>query len=90
MRFLKVNKPRQFEYKPRFYDPKKEKLEQLKAKYGAIEGERYNRRINFRAAMNEKKSEKIGKPVPMLKIIVYACVAVALIYVLLYFIEQWR
>ncbi len=37
MAFFSPKKPRKFEYKPRFYDPKKEELEQLKAKYGPIE-----------------------------------------------------
>ncbi|MDR1005538.1 MAG: hypothetical protein LBL74_01555 [Bacteroidales bacterium] len=90
MRFLKINKPRQFEYKPRFYDPKKEELEQLKAKYGPIDGERYKRRIDFRSAMNEKKEEKLSKPFSMLKILIYAVVAVGLIYFLLYFVERWH
>ena len=48
MAFFSPKKPRKFEYKPRFYDPKKEELEQLKAKYGPIEGESFKRRINFR------------------------------------------
>lgn len=56
MAFFKTRKPRQFEYKPRFYNPQKEELENLKKKYGEVEGESYNRRINFRAAMNEKKN----------------------------------
>jgi len=59
MAFFNIRKPRQFEYKPRFYDPKKEELENLKKKYGQIEGESYSRRINFRNAMQEKKDEKM-------------------------------
>ncbi|MDR0789200.1 MAG: hypothetical protein LBO06_00235 [Bacteroidales bacterium] len=90
MRFLKINKPRQFEYKPRFYDPQKEELEQLKAKYGPIEGESYKRRIDFRSAMKEKKEEKVSKPVPFMKILVFACLAVGLLYILLYFVEKWQ
>ncbi|MBP1629526.1 MAG: hypothetical protein H6Q15_419 [Bacteroidetes bacterium] len=90
MAFFKTRKPRQFEYKPRFYDPQKEELENLKKKYGEVEGESYNRRINFRAAMNEKKNEKIGKPIPVMKIIVFTSLAMALLYLLLSIIEKWK
>ena len=37
MAFFKTRKPRQFEYKPRFYDPKKEELECSKARFLSIE-----------------------------------------------------
>ena len=90
MNFLKTSKPRQFEYKPRFYNPQKEELEQLKAKYGPIDGERYKRRIDFRSAMKEKKDEKIGKPISFMKILSFACLAVALLYLLLFFVEKWQ
>jgi hypothetical protein len=90
MRFIKVKKTRQFEYKPRFYNPEKEKLEQMKAKYGPIEGERYKRRIDFRSAIREKKEDKIDKPIPFLKIILFACLVVMLLYFLLYFVEKWQ
>lgn len=89
MSFFEHKRPRQFEYKPRFYNPDKERLDQLKAKYGEI-GETYNRRINFRAAMKEKKEEKIGSKIPIGKILLFACLAVVLIYILLYFVEKWQ
>ena len=41
MSLFQTRKPRQFEYKPRFYDPQKEELERLKAKYGDVEGMEY-------------------------------------------------
>lgn len=84
-----VRKPRQFNYKPRFYDPKKDELEQLKAQYGSI-GETYNRKINFRKAMEEKKEKKISKPFPMTKILLIACLVVGLIYILMTFVEKWQ
>ncbi|MBP3254099.1 MAG: hypothetical protein J6M30_06295 [Bacteroidales bacterium] len=84
-----VRKPRQFNYKPRFYDPKKDELEQLKAKYGPI-GDKYKRKIDFRAAMNKKKEEKLSKPFPVTKILLFACVVVMLVYVLIYFVEKWQ
>jgi cytochrome c-type biogenesis protein CcmH/NrfG len=90
MSFFKTPKPRKFEYKPRFYDPKKEELEQLKAKYGPIEGNSYNRRINFRQAMQEKKDEKIKKPIPITKIILIAAVLMIALYFLLTFVETWK
>ena len=90
MNFLRTRKPRQFEYKPRFHNPEKEKLEQLKAKYGPIEGERYKRRIDFRSAMKEKKDEKIGKPISFMKILLFTFLAVALLYFLLVFVERWQ
>lgn len=84
-----VRKPRQFTYKPRFYDPQKDELEQLKAKYGPI-GDSYKRKIDFRAAMEKKKQEKIDKPFPMTKILLFACVVVVLIYFLIAFVEKWQ
>ncbi|MDD2530810.1 MAG: hypothetical protein PHN41_06220 [Bacteroidales bacterium] len=89
MAFFNPKKPRKFEYKPRFYDPKKEELEQLKAKYGPIEGESYKRRINFRQAMQEKKDEKINKPIPILRIILIASLLMIALYFLLTFVEKW-
>lgn len=89
MAFFKTRKPRQFEYKPRFYDPKKEELERSKERFGNIEGQSYNRRINFRESMNEKKHQKLRKPIPITKILLYASLAIVAIYLLLTFIEKW-
>jgi len=89
MAFFEYKRPRQFEYQPRFYNPDKERLEQLKAKYGEI-GETYNRRINFREALKEKKAEKIGSKIPVSKIILYACVLVVLLYVIAEFLSRWQ
>ncbi|MDR0971193.1 MAG: hypothetical protein LBM25_02270 [Bacteroidales bacterium] len=89
MAFFQTRKPRRFEYKPRFYNPQKEELEQLKAKYGEIEGKNYKRRIDFRRAMNEKKDEKLRKPVPMIKIVLIASVVSLALYFLLTYIEKW-
>lgn len=88
--FFEHKRPRQFEYQPRFYDPKKERLEQLKAKYGEQQGETFNRRINFRAALKEKQDEKLGSKVPISKIVVYACIVVILLYVILEFLARWQ
>ncbi len=90
MALFQTRKPRRFEYKPRFYDPDKEQLEQLKAKYGDLEGESYKRRIDFRAAMKDKKDEKLGKPVSILRILLIASVLVGLLYFLLYVVETWQ
>lgn len=90
MSLFQTRKPRQFEYKPRFYDPQKEELERLKAKYGDVEGTEYKRRIDFRSAMKTKKEEKIGKPVSGLKIILIASLIIAILYFLLYVIETWQ
>ncbi|MCF0210452.1 MAG: hypothetical protein HUK18_03960 [Bacteroidales bacterium] len=87
--FFEHKRPRQFEYKPRFYDPKKEQLEQLKAKYGENNGETYNRRINFRKAMEEQKKDKIGAPISMSKILLFACIIVCLVYVLCEIVLKW-
>ncbi|MBP6429302.1 MAG: hypothetical protein KA273_02780 [Bacteroidales bacterium] len=89
MAFFQTRKPRKFEYKPRFYDPQKEELEQLKAKYGEIEGTSYKRRIDFRQAMNDKKNDIIRKPIPASKIIIVASILMAAIYFLLTYIEKW-
>lgn len=90
MSFFKTPKPRRYEYKPRFYDPKKEELEQLKAKYGPIEGESYKRRINFRQAMQEKKDEKMKKPIPVFRIILIASILMIALYFLLTYVETWK
>lgn len=89
MAFFSPKKPRKFEYKPRFYDPKKEELEQLKAKYGPIEGESFNRRISFRKTMQDKKDEKMKKPIPAIKIIFIASLLLLALYILLTVIEKW-
>lgn len=88
MAFFNVRKPRRFEYKPRFYDKKKEELEALKSKYGEIEGESYKRRIDFRQAMKEKKNEKLGKPIPATKIILIISLLMLALYLLLTYIEK--
>lgn len=89
MAFFQTRKPRKFEYKPRFYDPDKEELENLKAKYGEIEGKSYKRRIDFRQAMKDQKDIKLRKPVPASKIIIYTSIAIAAVYLLLTYIEKW-
>lgn len=87
---FQTRKPRQFEYKPRFYNPDKEELEKLIAKYGDTEGEAYKRRIDFRSAMKAKKNDKIGKPVSVFRIMLIATVLVGLLYFLLYVVEKWQ
>lgn len=86
--FFEVKKPRQFNYKPRFYDPEKEELENLKAKYGEKTGESYKRKIDFRQAMESQRKKKIGKPSSFLRVILIACVILILIYVFLTFIAK--
>ncbi len=86
---FEVRKPRQFKYKPRFYDPDKEELEQLKAKYGPI-GQEYKRKIDFRSAMNEQKKKKIDKPFPISKILLFACAIVIVLYILIFVVERWQ
>jgi hypothetical protein len=90
MGLFETRKPRRFEYKPRFYDPDKEQLEQLKAKYGEIEGESYKRRIDFRSAMKEKKEAKIGKPASLFRVFLIATIITGLLYFLLHFVEKWQ
>jgi hypothetical protein len=90
MGLFETRKPRQFEYKPRFYDPNKEQLEQLKAKYGEIEGESYKRRIDFRSAMKEKKEAKLGKPASLLRVVLIATIITGLLYFLLHYVEKWQ
>lgn len=90
MSLFETRKPRQFQYKPRFYDPNKEELERLKAKYGDNEGEAYKRRIDFRSAMKAQKDKKIGKPASALRIMLIAVLIVGLLYFLLYIVEQWQ
>lgn len=89
MAIFRTRKPRKFEYQPRFYDPKKEELENLKKKYGEIEGESYNRRISFRESMQEKKDEKLKSPIPIFRILLFTAIAMILIYILLTVIEKW-
>lgn len=90
MALFETRKPRKFEYKPRFYNPDKEQLEQLKAKYGEIEGESYKRRIDFRSAMQSKKEDKIGKPASLFRVLLIACIITILLYVLLMVVEKWQ
>lgn len=90
MSFFEHKRPRQFEYKPRFYDPKKEQLEQLKAKYGEQNGETYSRKINFREAMQAQKKEKISSSISPSKILLYACIIVAALYFLIMVVEKWQ
>jgi len=90
MGLFETRKPRRFEYKPRFYDPNKEQLEQLKAKYGEIEGESYKRRIDFRSAMKEKKEDKIGKPASLFRVFLIVTIITGLLYFLLNYVEKWQ
>lgn len=89
MPILQPEKPRKFEYKPRFYDSNKEELEQLRAKYGKKEGEAYKRRIDIRAAMEEHRNQRLKKPFPILKIMLYILLSVGLVYLLLRVVETW-
>ncbi len=49
--FFKLNRNKQYNYTPRYYDERKERLENLKRKHGLIEdesGDKTYRRTNFR------------------------------------------
>ncbi len=49
--FFKQNKNKQYNYTPRYYDERKERLDNLKRKYGKLDeesGEKVYRRTNFR------------------------------------------
>jgi hypothetical protein len=52
--FFKQNQHRRFEYSPRFYDERKERIEEMRKKYGGEESAEKFSSTNFRMRMNSE------------------------------------
>ncbi|MGE5383570.1 MAG: hypothetical protein ACM3PX_09105 [Omnitrophica WOR_2 bacterium] len=78
---FRTPKPKPFSYKPRYYDPKKEELENLKKKYSGEKtdgGISPDFRARLRQAMHvkEKRTGNISK----VTLIVYFALAILILY----------
>ncbi len=61
--FFKSHAPKRFEYQPRYYDERKERLAEMKKKYEETGDGEYRRRItkeNFREAMRSEWRQERG------------------------------
>lgn len=54
IKFMKVNRNKQFDYTPRYYDERKERLEKLKSKYEAEDANYVEGSAEHRARMKER------------------------------------
>ncbi len=93
MAFLKTGTPKQFNYIPRFYDERKADLKQrIKAinnQVNASESDEYT--PNFKGQFKKRHEAIWGKPVAKkgrsisrwMMLIIYACLVVAIIYLIL-------
>lgn len=82
--FVKTPKPKQFHFKPRYYDKKKEELKQRKMELGIIDKDtkgdpelRLRTEIN-RKWRNDKRSSR--KSADLQRLIIFAVIVLALIY----------
>jgi hypothetical protein len=82
-KFFHIPKPKQFEYKPRYYDPKKEELEQRKRALG-VTGTG-STEADLRARMQQKwRNERrdARKKSSSQRLIIFILLALILIYLL--------
>jgi len=57
--FFKTQKPKQFEFKPRYYDPKKEEMEERKKQLGLSDDDKEeDYKIRLRSRMNSQWHKK--------------------------------
>ena len=91
--FFKQNKNKQFNYTPRYYDERKERLDNLKRKYGKLEGEDYEEgnktrhtRTSFRDDWKQNSKIKTNKNtrIRLLVIITFLLIAT---YIALNYLE---
>lgn len=60
IKFMKVNRHKRFEYSPRYYDERKERLDRIKAKY-AEEGEKVKTAAAYRERLRQSIEDNWGK-----------------------------
>ncbi len=79
--FLKLNKPRQYDYKPVFYDPKKEEMEERLREMGAIESSpaTFKEKIRTKWHTGEDKTKKKKSQSGMM---IYLLIVLMLLYII--------
>lgn len=88
--FMKLNRNKQFEFTPRYYDPKAERLEAIKRKY-ARDGEEAKRgdgyeaerlRVELRSKWAESRSKHASSS--PLRLVIIAAILFGLAYLILF------
>ncbi|MDD5508669.1 MAG: hypothetical protein PHD25_10165 [Bacteroidales bacterium] len=82
-KFFHTPKPKQFEFKPRYYDPKKEELEQRKRELGLSDSS--DPELRLRSQMQQRwRSERkeARKKSGTQRLIIFILLALVLIYLL--------
>lgn len=87
-KFFHTPKPKKFNYNPRFYDERKEELENLKKKYNVKENSKEDYMLGFKDRLHynwsQKKKESKREQSSTLRLILIIAVLVALTYWLIY------
>lgn len=79
--FFRTPKPRQFSYKPRYYDEKKEALENLKKKYsGEQSKEGYSPDFREKLRSSWKIKEKRTGNITRTTLLIYFVIAALILY----------
>jgi len=88
MKFMgfKADKPKQFEYKPRYYDAKKEALENLKKKYSQ-EGKAGGVSPDFKSRLRDswRVKEKHTGTITKGTLLVYFIILLAILYYIFFY-----
>jgi hypothetical protein len=84
IKFLHTPKPRQYDYKPVFYDPKEEEKQLRKNELGIADSDNYHDqlRAKLRQSYREKTSDPIKKKSAPLTIAVYILLAIIILYLI--------
>lgn len=84
--FFRTNTPRKFSYRPRYYNPEKEAMEQRRAEMGLenqlSEGEAIRARMS--AKWRHKQPEKFGNRYKKMSIVVYLVVILGGIFLVFF------
>lgn len=85
LKFLHRPKPRQFNYKPLYYDEHKEELEKLKRRYSDDEKNDYSNRIH--EGFRRKRANSFGVVSPT-KILLTIFVVVMALYIIFHIVDK--
>ena len=79
---FKQHRNKTFDYYPRYYDERKERLEKIKAKYRDVESsdnseEKFVRRSSYRDSWARKRNEKVKKNAEIRLVLILVLMVVA-------------
>ncbi|MBW7867242.1 MAG: hypothetical protein H3C31_02830 [Brumimicrobium sp.] len=92
IRFMKVNKNKRFEYTPRYYDERKERIEHLKKLYDEDSSDTQVKRDELRSQMQQAwrgKTYEKQKNAANIRLIVILAVILVIVYYIFGYVDTF-